>query len=162
MKGKRWCLFNELLITDQMSGKMKELLGGENAEVAVKFAEASRIGRVPCILTNNHMPWKHVKNSMNREALDNRCDVHKWSRIEWDQLPWQDKSADLHPGCYEKLIDGITKTVDKHEEKAIHGQINSMVDLIVKTVGVRDYDYSERGKVLMGALVKDVMDKNSQ
>ena len=91
----------------------------------------------------------------------NRCKLHKWNKIEWETLPWGDKSADLHPGCYSKLIKGVAKVQDKYQEHAIHQHINNMVDLIVCTVGIKDFDYTGRGKILMGALIKDVMDKTN-
>ena len=82
-------------------------------------------------------------------------------KIEWEGLPWADKSADLHPGCYSKVLKGVAKIVDKHQEHAVDNHINNMVDLIVKTVGIKDFDYASRGKVLMGALIKDIMDKTN-
>ena len=100
MVGKRWALFNEMVVSDNNAEKMKEILGGENAEVAIKFAGNTRIGRVPCIITCNNPPFKFVSDMTNRQALKNRCVVYRWKKFAWENAPWKNKSASLHPGCY--------------------------------------------------------------
>nr|ASM94078.1 putative non-structural NS1 [Millport starfish parvo-like virus 1] len=100
MVGKRWALFNEMIVSDNNAEKMKEILGGENAEVAVKFAGNTRIGRVPCIITCNNPPFKYVSDGTNRQALKNRCVIYRWRKFNWGTASWNNKSASLHPGCY--------------------------------------------------------------
>ncbi len=85
MRGKRRALFNEMKATNMNAEKLKEILGGENTEVPVKFGPPAKLGKIPCILTTNNDPFESVLgDGTSRDALYNRTSMHQWRRIQWD------------------------------------------------------------------------------
>nr|ASM94083.1 putative non-structural NS1 [Caledonia starfish parvo-like virus 3] len=134
MVGKRWALFNEMIVSDLSAEKMKEILGGENAEVPVKFAAPTRIGRIPCFITCNHEPFKYVTSPQNKTALNNRCKTYNWRVFPWEQAPWENKSACLHPGCY-SLTENNPETTDYlHYEQPLPQTITDNIGNITESL----------------------------
>nr|QKE54997.1 MAG: nonstructural protein [Parvoviridae sp.] len=90
---KRLARIEECNITADWVENIKCLFGGQPLDVAVKYKNAGKVGRVPIVCTTNVWPWQYCQQA--EKPLRDRCYIYQFNRrINW-HIP-----GSIHPRAF--------------------------------------------------------------
>lgn len=94
--GKTVGLMEEPFITKITVNDFKQLLGGERMEIGVKHRDREWLDRVPIICTTNDIQLADRCNSVDCQAINNRCIYYRLSKtIKYGNTRTSGKSRDF-------------------------------------------------------------------
>ena len=94
--GKTAALMEEPFITKATVNDFKQLLGGERMEIGIKHRDREWLERVPIICTTNDVQLADRCNSVDCQAIQNRCIYYRlFKTIKYGRHAGDDAANDL-------------------------------------------------------------------